>query len=757
MKYSSSNKPMQCMMTQSTCYNGTSKFTPKGILWHSTGANNPNLKRYVQPDDNASNRSELLEKIGTNKNKNDWNHVYRKAGLNCWIGKLADGSVTTLQTMPWDYAPWGCGAGSKGSCNSSHIQFEICEDALTDKNYFSKVYQEACEITAYLCKMFNIDPKGTVTVKGVQCPTILCHKDAHKLGLGSNHGDVYNWFNKHGKTMDDVRNDVAALLNTTAGTPVQTAPVATPVNDGEFKAGDVVKIVGSTYYNGKAVPNWVKAQNWVVYSVKGDRVVVNKNEKGTNAIMSPFNANSLAHANGTTTTTTATPVTKKEQLTGSASTGSAADKKMFHDYFMSKIGNEYGVAGLWGNIYAESGGRSNNLQNTAETKLMVTDAQYTESVDNDSYKNFAGDGFGYGLAQWTAKSRKQGLLNYTRAYSKSIGDYATQMEYLFKELSDGYSNVLSTLKSATSVQEASDAVLTKFEKPANQDENVKTKRANYAKQFYELFVTTPVQTQPETVQVQQVGISGCKPETVIAVAKAEVGYKEKLTNEQLDDKEANAGRNDYTKYARDFDEKYPRWYNGKKNGHAWCDVFVDWCFLTAYGYDDALKLLCQPEKSTGAACRYSLKFYKNKGQFYTNGPQPGDQIFFGASEAECHHTGIVEKADSKKVYTIEGNTGAMVNTRAYSLSDSTILGYGRPNYDGVTKTVTVSTSGTTSRKVRVTDPALNIRTGPGTSYAIVGCITDKGIYGISEEKKNWGKLTDGRGWISLYYTEPYNL
>lgn len=213
MKYSNSNKPFVCMMTQSTCYKGTRKMDVKGILWHSTGVNNPTLKRYVQPDDNASNRATLLSKIGVNNNKNDWNHSDVDAGLNAWIGKFADGSIGTVQTMPWNYRPWGCGSGSKGSCNSGWIQFEICEDNLNDKTYFNKVYNEACELTAYLCRMYNLDPQGTTTLNGVKVPVILCHADSHKLGLGSGHADVYHWFNKYGVSMTNVRNDVAKILN----------------------------------------------------------------------------------------------------------------------------------------------------------------------------------------------------------------------------------------------------------------------------------------------------------------------------------------------------------------------------------------------------------------------------------------------------------------------------------------------------------------------------------------------------------------
>ena len=213
MKYTKNNKPLVCMQTQSTCYRGTRTMAVKGVLWHSTGANNPWLKRYVQPSDNDPNKAELLALLGVNKNRNDWNHIERQAGLNCWVGKLADGSVTTVQTMPWDYRPWGCGSDVYGSCNNGWIQFEICEDGLSDPDYFAKVYKEACEITAYLCSLYDIDPHGTVNYYGITVPTILCHADSHRLGLGSGHGDVDHWLPKFGKSMATVRDDVAALLS----------------------------------------------------------------------------------------------------------------------------------------------------------------------------------------------------------------------------------------------------------------------------------------------------------------------------------------------------------------------------------------------------------------------------------------------------------------------------------------------------------------------------------------------------------------
>lgn len=121
--------------------------------------------------------------------------------------------------MPWNYKPWGCGSGPKGSCNNGWIQFEICEDSLNNKEYFDAVYQEACEVTAYLCEMYNINPFGTVLVNGVQIPTILCHADSNQLGFGSNHSDVNHWFLKFGKSIETVRQDVAILMGKVSSQP----------------------------------------------------------------------------------------------------------------------------------------------------------------------------------------------------------------------------------------------------------------------------------------------------------------------------------------------------------------------------------------------------------------------------------------------------------------------------------------------------------------------------------------------------------
>lgn len=194
-RYDENHPPIQCFMTNAKWYKQSGSFTPKGILWHDTGADNPWLKRYVQPDDDAPNKAELIALIGKNTYGNDWNHggKDKDAGLNCWVGKLNDGTVTTLQAGPWTKRPWGCGSGKKGSLNDSHIQWEICEDAKKDKAYFGDVYEESVQLSAYLCKMFKIDPHGTIMYNGIKVPTICCHWDAYNLGCGSGHDDIYDW------------------------------------------------------------------------------------------------------------------------------------------------------------------------------------------------------------------------------------------------------------------------------------------------------------------------------------------------------------------------------------------------------------------------------------------------------------------------------------------------------------------------------------------------------------------------------------
>ena len=313
---------------QSSWYKGTTTGVPVGICFHDTGCNNNTLKRYVQPNDDDVNRAEMLAKIGTNYNKNDWNHKAVSAGVNAWIGLLADGSIATVQAGPWDYRPWGVGSGINGSLNGDKrdpktpfwIQFEICEDDKKSKTYFEKAYNEAIGLSAYLCKMYGFDPHGTVSYKGKTVPVITCHRESAALGLGSGHSDVLDWFPLYGKSMDDVRNDIAAAMGSVAEIkpeePEKPVTPATPV-DGIIKVGSLVSInQGAKYYSGATIPNWVAKLNWYVYSAPEgkDRVVINESEDGKHKIMSPIHRSDLTVV-GATTTTPATPSTGTSEAT----------------------------------------------------------------------------------------------------------------------------------------------------------------------------------------------------------------------------------------------------------------------------------------------------------------------------------------------------------------------------------------------------------------------------------------------------------
>ena len=172
---------------------------------------------------------------------------------------------------------------------------------------------------------------------------------------------------------------------------------------------------------------------------------------------------------------------------------------------------------------------------------------------------------------------------------------------------------------------------------------------------------------------------------VISIAASQVGYCEKATNYDLDSFTGNAGSGNYTKYARDLWEASPHWYQGPKNGYDWCTVFVDWCIYNASGcdsnYAQSAKFYTGPY---GAGCQFAAGYYKAAGAWYKSDPKPGDQIFFGSGDS-YRHTGLVEKVENGKVYTIEGNSNNKVQRKSYSLSDASIIGYGRPRYDGDTR------------------------------------------------------------------------
>lgn len=217
------------LFTENACYKAGNTINVTGIMVHSTGANNPWLKRYVGPDDGL---------LGVNQYNNHWNTYHpdgREVCVHAFIGKLADGSIATYQTLPWNHRGWHAG----GAANNSHIGFEICEDGLNDSDYFEKVYREAAELCAYLCHEYGLTEQN-----------VICHSEGAARGIASNHGDVMHWFPKHGKNMDSFRADIKALLdgNSTPpheDKPTEDSPVEEPIVPPELEYPDRLK---SGYY-----------------------------------------------------------------------------------------------------------------------------------------------------------------------------------------------------------------------------------------------------------------------------------------------------------------------------------------------------------------------------------------------------------------------------------------------------------------------------------------------------------------------------
>lgn len=431
-----------------------------------------------------------------------------------------------------------------------------------------------------------------------------------------------------------------------------------------------------------------------------------------------------------------------------ALTGTTNEQKIWN-YLKSKGLNNYGVAGLMGNLYAESGLIPNNLQNTYNSSLGMSDVQYTAAVDTGRYNNFVNDAAGYGLAQWTYWTRKKAMLEYAQKANASIGDLQMQLGFLIQELSSNFSGVLSTLKTATSVLQASNAVLLKFECPADQGTGVQNARASYGQKYYDKYAGT----SSSTTQTASRTASGYTAANVVAIANAEVGYKEKASNSQLDSKTANAGHNNWNKYAADIDNNHPDFYNGKKNGYDWCDIFNDDVHIRAAGGDAevARKGLYQPKKSTGAGCDFSAQFYRDNGAWIPRSgtPKPGDQIFFGPEGSE-QHTGIVVNVTASTVYTVEGNSSDMTAARSYSRTDSWITGYGRPKYTGTSSGSGSSTTTTPTKSVATVaqevidgkwgngDDRKNRLTAAGYSYAAVQAKVNEILAGKSSGSTSGG-------------------
>ena len=329
--------------------------------------------------------------------------------------------------------------------------------------------------------------------------------------------------------------------------------------------------------------------------------------------------------------------------------------------------NDFGTAGLMGNLYAESGLIPNNVENLYEKRLGVTDASYMAAVDSGKYQFFATDKAGYGLAQWTYCSRKAELLDYAQCCRKSIGDLEMQLDFLMKELREGYKAVLAVLKTAGSVRAASDAVLLKFERPADQSEAAQARRAAFGQKYYDKYAAGSAAGsggKPMTEQEQR--------QKIVSIAQSYIGCKESDgSHRKIIDL-----YNSHKPLARGYAVKYT---------DAWCSTFASAVAIAA-GMTDIIPTEC--------GCGKHIELFKKLGSWQENDayvPKPGDYIFYdwqdsgvGDCTGSADHVGIVEKVSGTSITVIEGNYSDSVKRRTISVNGRYIRGYGVPKYGGKT-------------------------------------------------------------------------
>lgn len=241
------------MHTQNDCYKKGTPATQKGVLFHSTAANNPYLRRYVD--------GRLHPDIGSNPNNNHWNMSVAAMGgrsvcVHAFIGYDINNKLRVAQILPYNFGCWGNGGGSKGSMNGnphSRIQFEIQEDSTNDKNFLLAQLDVACQYAAELCIKYGWDPLGKID----GLPVILDHQESNAIGWGGNHGDIRHWLSKHGLDMNWVRNNVKKIMDELKGVttvdpgvnnpapPTLLPPTTLPSG---IKEGDIVNFAGGIHY-----------------------------------------------------------------------------------------------------------------------------------------------------------------------------------------------------------------------------------------------------------------------------------------------------------------------------------------------------------------------------------------------------------------------------------------------------------------------------------------------------------------------------
>lgn len=336
------------------------------------------------------------------------------------------------------------------------------------------------------------------------------------------------------------------------------------------------------------------------------------------------------------------------------------NEQRIFDFFAEKGFTDAGIYGMLGNIREESGGNPRNLQNSYEKKLGYTDDSYTQAVDSGTYKNFVHDAAGYGLAQWTYSARKENLLNFARYQGESIGDFDMQLAFMYQEL-QGYKNLFAILKTTNSIRAASDAFMTQYEKPADQSEKAKRRRASYGEEICAML------TGVENDSLVQITEAEAR-QKVVSAAVSWYGWKEADgSHRSIIDL-----YNSHIPLARGYKVKYT---------DSWCATFAS-AVAIAVGYTDIIPMEC--------GCGQMIAAFQDMDRWVESDayvPDTGDYIFYDWDDngaGDCtgwpEHVGIVVSVFDDVIKVIEGNKDDAVGYREIKVNGQYIRGYGIPDY-----------------------------------------------------------------------------
>lgn len=400
--------------------------------------------------------------------------------------------------------------------------------------------------------------------------------------------------------------------------------------------------------------------------------------------------------------------------------------------------SDQGAAGLMGNLYAESGLSPINLQNSFEKKLGYTDASYTAAVDGGSYADFARDQAGYGLAQWTYGARKAALLAFAQAEGKSVGDLEGQLAFLLHEMKTAFPSVLACLKTAVSAADASNAVLLKFERPANQGEAVRLRRAQYAQAYYDRYAAAQKPGPPGGAPVKYTNsplVSCARLSPNRTSPRAHV--IDTITIHCLVGQWTAQKGCDY--FAGRDRKASANYIVGKDGSIGLCVEEKDRAWCSSSRENDHRAVTIEVASDTAHPFAVTHQAYAALLDLVTdvcrrNGIRKllwkGDKNLVGQVDKQnmTVHRWFANKAcPGEYLYSRHGEIAAEVNQR---------LCMDAAPY-----------------AVRITAANLRIRKGPGTGEAVVGFI-QPGVYTIVEEAdgtgaSKWGKLKLAPGWVSL--------